>query len=156
LHIAPLRDDKITYGTPTWIWSVAVDNGLYVRAYNGQGSRWYQAAVQQKAGRIIAAGMTKEIAFETVEGVHQQPHRRWPSGEAPGQPIPSIDDRRASPRGHNQGHAASDAGLNANAGCELSEPQDGEISRHQMRLCRCEIDGQLVGRHLPMGKSPGE
>jgi hypothetical protein len=32
------------------------------------GSRWYQAAVQQKAGRIIAAGMTKEVAFETVEG----------------------------------------------------------------------------------------
>jgi len=24
LHIAPLRDDGKTYGTPTWIWSVAV------------------------------------------------------------------------------------------------------------------------------------
>jgi hypothetical protein len=68
LHIAPLRDDGTTYGTPTWIWSVAVDGGLYVRAYNGQSSRWYQAALRQKAGRITAAGLTKEVAFEPVEG----------------------------------------------------------------------------------------
>jgi hypothetical protein len=68
LHIAPLREDGMTYGTPTWIWSVAVDGALYVRAYNGRNSRWYQAAVRQKAGRIIAAGMTKEVAFEPVDG----------------------------------------------------------------------------------------
>jgi hypothetical protein len=68
LHIAPLREDGMTYGTPTWIWSVAVDGALYVRAYNGQNSRWYRAAVRQKAGRITAAGMTKEVAFEPVDG----------------------------------------------------------------------------------------
>lgn len=68
LHIAPFREDGITYGTPTWIWSVAVDDGLYVRGYNGQKSRWYQAAVRQKAGRIIAAGLTKEVVFEVVDG----------------------------------------------------------------------------------------
>jgi hypothetical protein len=68
LHIAPFREDGKTYGTPTWIWSVAVDDALYVRGYNGQRSRWYQAAVQQKAGRIIAAGFTKEVCFEPVVG----------------------------------------------------------------------------------------
>jgi hypothetical protein len=68
LHIAPFRDDGVTYGTPTWIWSVAVDGSLYVRAYNGQNSRWYQAATNQKAGRIIAAGLTKEVTFEPVDG----------------------------------------------------------------------------------------
>jgi hypothetical protein len=68
LHIAPFREDGKTYGTPTWIWSVAVDAGLYVRGYNGQSSRWYQAAVGQKAGRIVAAGMTKEVMFEAVDG----------------------------------------------------------------------------------------
>jgi len=31
LHISPLRDDGKTYGTPTWIWNVAVDGELYVR-----------------------------------------------------------------------------------------------------------------------------
>jgi hypothetical protein len=68
LHIAPFREDGVSYGTPTWIWSVAVDGDLYVRAYNGQSSRWYQAALQRKAGRIIAAGLTKEVAFEPVDG----------------------------------------------------------------------------------------
>jgi len=68
LHIAPFREDGRTYGTPTWIWSVAVDGDLYVRAYNGPDSRWYQAAVRQKAGRITTAGMTKEVTFEPVDG----------------------------------------------------------------------------------------
>src|SRR3954467_11638578 len=68
LHISPFREDGKTYGTPTWIWSVAVDGALYVRAYNGRDSRWYQAAMRQKAGRITAAGLTKEVTFEPVEG----------------------------------------------------------------------------------------
>jgi hypothetical protein len=68
LHISPFRDDGRTYGTPTWIWSVVVDDGLYVRAYNGQASRWYQAAIRQKAGRITVAGMSKEVRFDPLEG----------------------------------------------------------------------------------------
>ncbi|MBW9107456.1 DUF2255 family protein [Paraburkholderia phenoliruptrix] len=68
LKIAPFREDGSTYGTPTWIWEVVVDGELYVRGYNGQRSRWYQAAIRQKGGRIIAAGMTREVAFESVEG----------------------------------------------------------------------------------------
>ena len=39
-----------------------------MRAYKGQNSRWYQAAVRQKAGRIVAADMSKEVTFEPVEG----------------------------------------------------------------------------------------
>jgi hypothetical protein len=68
LHISPFREDGVIYGTPTWIWSVAVDGNLYVCAYYGQNSRWYQAAVRQKAGRITAAGATKEVTFESIEG----------------------------------------------------------------------------------------
>jgi hypothetical protein len=68
LYISPFREDGKTYGTPTWIWSVVVDDALYVRAYNGRNSRWYQAAMRQKAGRITAAGMTKEVSFEPVSG----------------------------------------------------------------------------------------
>jgi hypothetical protein len=50
-----------------------VGDALYVRAYNGQDSRWYKAAMRQKAGRIIAAGMTKEVAFEPVVGlIHER------------------------------------------------------------------------------------
>jgi len=68
LHIAPFREDGKTYGTPTWIWCVEVDGNLYVRAYHGQRSSWYQAALREKAGKIVAAGMTKEVRFEPVQG----------------------------------------------------------------------------------------
>lgn len=68
LHISPFREDGVTYGTPTWIWSVMVDSDLYVRAFNGQKSRWYQAAMEQKRGRISAAEMIREVDFESVEG----------------------------------------------------------------------------------------
>jgi hypothetical protein len=67
LHISPFREDGVTYGTPTWIWSVAIGDALYVRGYNGVQSRWYQAASRQKAGRIKAAGLTKEVVFEPVQ-----------------------------------------------------------------------------------------
>ena len=68
LRVAPFRDDGTTYGTPTWIWSVAVDGELCVRTYNGRSSRWHQAALRQKAGRITAARTTKQVAFAPVEG----------------------------------------------------------------------------------------
>ena len=68
LHILPFREDGKTYGTPTWIWSVVVDDKLFVRAYNGQKSRWHKAAMRQGAGRITAAGITKEVAFEPITG----------------------------------------------------------------------------------------
>src|SRR4051794_6137355 len=79
-HISPFREDGTTYGTPTWIWSVAIDGGLYVRAYNGRSSRWYRAAVRQKAGSITAAGMTKDITDKLAHGTakekqHEPPKR---------------------------------------------------------------------------------
>jgi hypothetical protein len=68
LHISPLREDGKTFGTPTWIWCVAVEGDLFVRGYNGQNSRWFQAALRQRAGQIQAADMTCDVAFEPVSG----------------------------------------------------------------------------------------
>jgi hypothetical protein len=67
-HISPYRADGTTPGTPTWIWSVAVDGDVYVRAYNGTSSRWHQAALSQRAGRVQVAGMDREVSFEPVDG----------------------------------------------------------------------------------------
>jgi hypothetical protein len=64
LHVSPFRDDGVTCGTPTWVWSVVVDGDLYGRAYNGHASRWYQAAMRQRGGRISVAGMTRDVSFE--------------------------------------------------------------------------------------------
>lgn len=67
-HISPYRNDGITPGTPTWIWSVVVDGNVYVRAYNGVDSRWHRSAMTQRAGRIQAGGIDAEVAFTPVEG----------------------------------------------------------------------------------------
>ncbi|MDQ0618636.1 DUF2255 family protein [Arthrobacter globiformis] len=68
-HIAPFRADGATYGTPTWIWSVVVDGAVYVRAYNGTSSRWYGSAASQRAGRITAGGIEKDVAFVPTHDV---------------------------------------------------------------------------------------
>lgn len=66
LHVSPFREDGTTYGTPTWVYAVVVDGDVYVRAYHGTASRWYHAAVAQRAGRIQAAGSAYEVEFEPV------------------------------------------------------------------------------------------
>lgn len=66
-HVSPFREDGVTYGTPVWIWSVDVDGDLCIRAFNGSGSRWYQAAITQGGGRIHAAGGTWEVAFVAAD-----------------------------------------------------------------------------------------
>jgi hypothetical protein len=68
LHISPFREDGKTYGTPTWIWSIVVDDNLYVRADNGRQSAGIRRPWPKKAGRITAAGMTKDVVFEAVAG----------------------------------------------------------------------------------------
>lgn len=64
--IAPFHADGETTGTLTWIWSVSVDDKLYVRAYNGTKSRWYKSAMAQHAGKITGAGLEKKVHFEAV------------------------------------------------------------------------------------------
>lgn len=66
-HIAPFRADGTTLGTLTWIWSVVVDDNVFVRAYNGTASRWYQSARSQGAGRITAGGIEKDVSFTPID-----------------------------------------------------------------------------------------
>jgi hypothetical protein len=75
LHISPFREDGKTYGTPTWIWSVVVDDAIYVRAYNGQNSRWYKAALRQKAADH-GRGYHERSVIRAGQRCGQRPHRR--------------------------------------------------------------------------------
>jgi len=67
LKVAPFRADGVTPGTPTWIWCVAYEGGLYVRPWNGKASRWYRAAMEQRAGQIVAAGDRFDVAFSPAD-----------------------------------------------------------------------------------------
>lgn len=67
LFVSPFREDGTTYGTPTQTWALVVDGDVYVRAANGQQSKWYQAAISQKAGRIRVDGKFYGVTFEPVD-----------------------------------------------------------------------------------------
>lgn len=75
-----------------------VDGELYVRAYNGRQSRWYQAAIRQKAGRIRAAGMTNDVVFEPVDGEINDRVDDAYRGKCAGSPyLPPMIGARARP-----------------------------------------------------------
>lgn len=65
-HVSPYYSDGKTYGTPTWIWSVAAEGDLYIRAWNGQDSRWYQSAVEQGAGQMVIQGVSYPVYYTPV------------------------------------------------------------------------------------------
>ncbi|HIY94018.1 DUF2255 family protein [Companilactobacillus sp. HBUAS56275] len=65
-RVSPFYSDGKTYGTPTWIWSVVVDHRLFIRAWNGQNSRWYRSAIQQQGGRIFLDGSNHEVIFKKL------------------------------------------------------------------------------------------
>ncbi len=64
LFVSPFRKDGMTYGTPTQTWALVVGGNVYVRAANGQESRWYQAAVACRAGRVRVAGPYYDVTIE--------------------------------------------------------------------------------------------
>ncbi|GLV48951.1 hypothetical protein TJA_20540 [Thermus sp. LT1-2-5] len=92
LHVSPFREDGLTYGTPTWVWCVVVGEALYARAYHGEGSSWYQAALKQRAGRVRVAGMVREAVFlpvpqedpvqEAIDAAYREKYRGSPYLEA--------------------------------------------------------------------------
>jgi hypothetical protein len=66
LFVSPFREDGTTYGTPTQTWALVVGSNVYVRAANGPASRWYRAALSQKAGRVRVAGIYHDVFFEAA------------------------------------------------------------------------------------------
>jgi hypothetical protein len=67
LFVSPLRDDGVTYGTPTRTWALVVDGQVFVRAANGPTSRWYQAAIAQGAGRVRVEDRDYEVTFAEAQ-----------------------------------------------------------------------------------------
>lgn len=71
LHVAPERPEGGPRGgvpgTPTWIWSVVVDDALYVRPYRGPRSSWYQSAIETGTGLITSGGRTHRVTFAPAD-----------------------------------------------------------------------------------------
>jgi hypothetical protein len=83
LHIAALRTDG-TLRKPVIIWVVRVSDALYVRSGFGHAAAWYRAARLRREGRIDAAGIGKDVAFDDadpavndrIDAVYREKYRR--------------------------------------------------------------------------------
>ncbi|URL61197.1 DUF2255 family protein [Acetilactobacillus jinshanensis] len=53
--------------TPIIVWFVRVGNDLYVRAYRGPRSKWYQSAVKQGTGQAELDGHQLSVKFAPVD-----------------------------------------------------------------------------------------
>lgn len=123
LHVSPFREDGITYGTPTWIWSVVVDDDLYVRPYNGKDSRWYQAALRQEAGRDCCRRDDLGSHIRAGGWPRQRARGRCLPGEIPGQPVSRSDGGKTRFLGDHKGLAPADSwGLKGGEAPKLRAP----------------------------------
>lgn len=63
--IAPYREDGATPGTLIWVWSAVVDHAVFVRSTN-PASRWFAAALSQRAGIVEMSRVPHQVRFEHV------------------------------------------------------------------------------------------
>jgi hypothetical protein len=87
LFVSPFREDGTTYGTPTQTWALVVEGRVYVRAANGKDSRWYQAAIAKKAGRVLVSGTFIDVVFEDAgtddeAAIDAAYHAKYPGSSA--------------------------------------------------------------------------
>jgi hypothetical protein len=67
--------------------------------------------MRQKFGRIIAVGMTKEVAFEAVAGPINDCIDDGLPCKVPSQPVPQPNDQRTCPLGNGEDHAERDESI---------------------------------------------
>lgn len=66
LTIEPYNADLKTFEEVSPIWEVVVDGRVYSRGWNGQKTKWYQAAVTQGMGEIKLADQSFAADFQPV------------------------------------------------------------------------------------------
>lgn len=89
IKIEPFYDDGKTNATPVTIWFVIIAGRIYIRAYHGHDSKWYQAAIKQGAGQITAGNQTYQVNFTAVSNntemgqrINQAYHQKY-EGQSP-------------------------------------------------------------------------
>jgi hypothetical protein len=103
LEIAALRPDG-TLRPATTIWVVRVGDDLYVRSYRGRRGGWFRSVLRRPEGRIRAAGLTRDIAFQepddadhaAIDHAYQTKHARYASSYV--EPMVSPDATAATLR----------------------------------------------------------
>lgn len=85
ITVATMRQDG-TLRKPVIVWIVCHGDDLYVRSVNGRDASWFQGALARHEGTITARGVSTEVAFEEVDGPHDEidtayweKYQRYPS-----------------------------------------------------------------------------
>ena len=52
------------------IWSVRVGDSIYIRSVNGPDAAWFRGTRIRNEGRIVAGGVTKDVAFSRVDDLN--------------------------------------------------------------------------------------
>jgi hypothetical protein len=68
LHISPFREDGVTYGTPTWIGSVAVDDPSTSAGTTARNLLGTRPPSNKRPVVSLPPASRKEVAFAPVEG----------------------------------------------------------------------------------------
>jgi hypothetical protein len=76
-----------TRSQPVTIWVVRVGDDVYVRAYRGRETAWFQHIQRRPEGRIEAGGVTKDVTFvdassdealnNEIDAAYQSKYRRY-------------------------------------------------------------------------------
>lgn len=86
LHLATIRKDG-TRRPPVTIWVVRVGDDLYVRAYRGRETAWFQHIQRRSLGGMVAGGVTKDVTLvdassdeallHEIDAAYQAKYRRY-------------------------------------------------------------------------------
>jgi hypothetical protein len=95
LEIAPRRRDG-TLRKPVPIWVVRAGDDIYVRAAYGPGTGWHRVARANRAGRVRAGGVEKDVAIEDADGVvNDQVDAAYRTKYGPGPVVDGITNAEA-------------------------------------------------------------
>lgn len=86
LQLATFKRDG-TRSRPVTIWVVRVGDEVYVRAYRGRETAWFQHIQRRPEGRIEAGGVTKDVTLvdtssdgalnHQIDSAYQSKYRRY-------------------------------------------------------------------------------
>ena len=86
LQLATFKKDG-TLRKPVVIWVVRVGDDLYIRSWRGRTGAWFRQAQRRPEGRIVAGGVTKDVAFmdassdealnNEIDAAYQAKYRRY-------------------------------------------------------------------------------
>src|SRR6516162_2403251 len=106
LHVSPFREDGKTYGTPTWIWSVVVDDNLLCASLQRPTIALVSGGPGPKGGADHCRRHNQGRRIRAGRRPAPRPDRRGLSAQISRQSLSGADDRHPRSRRDDRNKAA--------------------------------------------------